>query len=86
MDNKYATPEELPGELFDSKGNRIFIRGYLLSAEQSAAKAMSRTVSTRMLNQALREAVDLAGEDFVNGWLKAAYRLIVEGETNANKI
>lgn len=80
MDNKYATHDQLPGQLFDEQGNRIFIKGYLLSAKQEAAQAMSRTVAQQTLSDALHRASGLAGEEFVDDWIKLAYRLRIEGK------
>jgi hypothetical protein len=80
MDNKYATHDQLPGQLFDEQGNRIFIKGYLLTAQQEGALAVSRTVAQQTLNEALHRAAGLAGEEFVDDWLKAAYKIRVEGK------
>lgn len=74
----YEKAEDLPGELFDAKGNRIFIRGYLLTAKQEGAVAVSRTVAEQTLNSAFQKAGELAGEQFVDDWLRLAYRLRIE--------
>lgn len=80
LDNKYATHEQLPGQLFDEAGNRIFIKGYLLTAKQEGAQAVSRTVAQQTLNEALHKAAGLAGEEFVEDWIKHAYKLRIEGK------
>jgi len=80
MDNKYATHEELPKELFDSKGNRVFIRPFFLSVGQEAALAVSRTIAQQTLNEALHRAAGLAGDEFVDDWIKHAYKIRVEGK------
>lgn len=80
MDNKYETHDQLPGQLFDEQGNRIFIKGYLLTAKQEAAQAVSRVIADQTLNTALRRAGELAGEEFVDDWLRLVYKIRIEGK------
>lgn len=74
----YSTAKDLPGELFDKDGNQIFIKGYILGAERDAAQAVARTVAQQELNLALHRATDLAGQEFVDEWLRHAYKSIIE--------
>lgn len=74
----YENADALPEELFDKDGNRVFIRGYLLSARQETAQAMSRMQAKQLLNQTVIWAVELAGQEFVNEWVKALYRVRIE--------
>ena len=65
---------ELPQELFDKSGKRVEIKEVVLEAKREGALAVSRTIAEQTLTRALHAAAATAGEEFVDNWLRNAYK------------
>jgi hypothetical protein len=63
-----------PEVLYDQNGKPVQVRDLLLEARREGAVAVSRTVAEQTLMRALHQAEEQAGPEFVDKWLRSAYK------------